>query len=231
MKNLREILVNFIKIKFHNIANIENDADDIVNQSYMNLYNSKNFKPENENFGYLAKICINNALLLYRKNKADISRIIDVDIETKLVRDHSDQPGFLDPLDIDYLNQMLEDLKEMESVIIRMHYYDDISLDNIAKATGTNYNTVVSHHRRALDKLRIWLSKSGLIDKIRIAHYADPKSRKSAQSYFVPLSKGEVEGQSALLFAILCPSCGSVNFGAGAEQVHKCWYCRTKYKV
>jgi len=232
MKHLREILVNFIKIKFHNIANIENDVDDIVNDSYMQLYQSKNFKPENENFGYLAKICINNALQLYKKYKAEISKLIDVeDMDNKYFPSHSEQPGFLDPLDIEYLNKMLDDLNEMELVIIRMYYYDDISLNNIAQATGTNYNTVVSHHRRALEKLRIELSRSGLIEKIRIAHYADPKAKNSAQSCFIPLAKGEVEGQSALLFAILCPSCGSVNFGAGEELVHKCWYCRTKYKV
>jgi DNA-directed RNA polymerase specialized sigma24 family protein len=48
----------------------------------------------------------------------------------------------------------LETLKRIEKIIITQRYYSDFTFAEIAAANGLKLNTVLTHHRRALEKLR-----------------------------------------------------------------------------
>jgi DNA-directed RNA polymerase specialized sigma24 family protein len=53
----------------------------------------------------------------------------------------------------------LKVLREIERVVITQRYYGDLSFVEIANTNGLKLNTVLSHHRRALGKLRPQLTK------------------------------------------------------------------------
>jgi DNA-directed RNA polymerase specialized sigma24 family protein len=55
--------------------------------------------------------------------------------------------------------ESLKALRDIERVVITQRYYGDFSFAEIAKVNGLKLNTVLSHHRRALDKLRPQLTK------------------------------------------------------------------------
>jgi len=51
-------------------------------------------------------------------------------------------------------------LRDIEQIVITQRYYGDFSFAEIAKFNGLKLNTVLSHHRRALAKLRPLLIKT-----------------------------------------------------------------------
>ena len=55
--------------------------------------------------------------------------------------------------------ESLKTLREIERIIINQRYYGDFLFVEIAKTNGLKLNTVLSHHRRALEKLRPQLTK------------------------------------------------------------------------
>jgi len=55
--------------------------------------------------------------------------------------------------------QSLQTLKQIEQIIISERYYGEFSFREISERHGINLNTVLSHHRRALEKLRPTLAK------------------------------------------------------------------------
>jgi DNA-directed RNA polymerase specialized sigma24 family protein len=59
----------------------------------------------------------------------------------------------------DAILESLKVLRDIEQVVITQRYFGDFSFAEIAKANGLKLNTVLSHHRRALSKLRPQLTK------------------------------------------------------------------------
>ena len=55
--------------------------------------------------------------------------------------------------------ESLKVLRDIERVVITQRYYGNFTFAEIAKRNGLKLNTVLSHHRRALDKLRPQLTK------------------------------------------------------------------------
>jgi DNA-directed RNA polymerase specialized sigma24 family protein len=54
----------------------------------------------------------------------------------------------------DAVLESLKVLRDIEQIVITQRYYGDFSFAKIAEINGLKLNTVLSHHRRALGKLR-----------------------------------------------------------------------------
>jgi RNA polymerase sigma factor (sigma-70 family) len=69
-----------------------------------------------------------------------------------------DEDNFVDEItradDTAAIIESLQTLKHIEQVIVRERYYGDFTFREISERHGINLNTVLTHHRRALDKLR-----------------------------------------------------------------------------
>ena len=63
--------------------------------------------------------------------------------------------GYEDPLPDDTLSRQVDALPEAMGTVIRLRFYEELSLNEISKITGENLSTVKSRLYAALKKLRI----------------------------------------------------------------------------
>ena len=156
---LRSSLVRLIRVKFAGYGNILALADDIVHDAYIRLRSSKSYTPDKENYGYLSVVCMR---LAYRKFMAQASdfRQIFLDAEGTSLIDESDiADELIREEDASAVLESLKTLRDIERVVVTQRYYGDFSFADIAHRNGIKLNTVLSHHRRALAKLRPQLTK------------------------------------------------------------------------
>jgi hypothetical protein len=61
VENLRENLVSYIRKKFYTRRNVIDMADEIVNQTFLDVTKSHVFREDQYNFGYMSRACIRTA--------------------------------------------------------------------------------------------------------------------------------------------------------------------------
>jgi RNA polymerase sigma-70 factor (ECF subfamily) len=158
-RELHDTLLRLIRKKFAGYPNVASLADEIVNDAYVRLRSSKSYQQEKENYGYLSVVCIR---LAYRKFAVQTSNFQQVylDAEGTSLLDETDIVDEI--IQTENTNAVLESLKilrDIERIVVEQRYYGEFSFAEIAKANGLKLNTVLSHHRRALSKLRPQLTK------------------------------------------------------------------------
>ena len=156
---LRNALLRLIRHKFAGYPNVAVLADDIVQDTYVRLRTSRSYTPEKENYGYLSVVCIR---LAYRKFMAQASDYRQVYLDgpgTSLIDEKDIADELIQAEDAAAVLESLKTLRDIERVVITQRYYGDFSFVQIAKANRLKLNTVLSHHRRALAKLRPQLTK------------------------------------------------------------------------
>ena len=153
-EKLRNSLLKLVRNKFSNQSNISFFADDIVHDAYIKLRSSKCYHPDKENYGYLSVVCIRLAYRIFISQTSDYQQI-SLDMEGTSLLDESDiVEELIKAEDTSIVLESLKTLRDIERIIITQRYYSDFSFIQIAKNNGINLNTVLSHHRRALGKLR-----------------------------------------------------------------------------
>ena len=161
---LRNALLKLIRYKFAGYPNVALLADDIIHDAYVKLRSSSQYSPDKENYGYLSVACIRLAYRRFMVQAEDFQRLY-LDAEEDYWGFHSllDETDIVSELmqaeDSSAVLESLKTLRDIERVVVTQRYYGDFSFAAIAKANGLKLNTVLSHHRRALDKLRPQLTK------------------------------------------------------------------------
>ena len=158
-EELRSSLLTLIRYKFTSYPNVASLADDIVQDAYLTLRASKQYSPDKENYGYLSVVCVRLAYRKFMAQAADFNQVY-IDAEGTTLLDESDVANEI--LQAENTNAVLESLKvlrDIERIVITQRYYGDFSFADIAKHNGLKINTVLSHHRRALGKLRPQITK------------------------------------------------------------------------
>jgi RNA polymerase sigma factor (sigma-70 family) len=126
MKKLRADLIRFIKNKFFNLAEIQDEAEDIVNEAFLKAC-IRDFS--DLNFRYLLSVAINIAIDRYKQKKRNISF-------DSVEHNFSDECTASDMIEDDEkkakLYQALTILKEVESMIIKHYFFDELSFDQIS---------------------------------------------------------------------------------------------------
>ena len=153
-EELRNSLLKLVRYKFSKYPNVSLLADDIVHDAYIKLRSSKSYLPEKENYGYLSVVCIR---LAYRKfiSQSKEHKQISLDAEGTSLLDETDiVHELIKAENTEAVLESLKTLRDIERIVITQRYYGDFSFAHIAKRNGLNINTVLSHHRRALGKLR-----------------------------------------------------------------------------
>ena len=154
IEDLRLNLVLYIKKKFYTRKNIIDMADEIVNQTFLDIMKSKGYNAEQLNFGFMSVACIRTAYKMYHRNDRDNNIMMDFELAAPLI----DEDSFVSEIeraeDAAFITQSLQALKQIEQIVIRERYYGEFSFREISERHGINLNTILSHHRRALEKLR-----------------------------------------------------------------------------
>jgi len=159
LESLRSELVSYIRKKFGSRRNIVDMAGEIVNQAFLDVTRGSGFSVGKYNFGYMSVACIRAAYKVFHRNDQDSKISVSFGLAAPLV----DEDSFVDEIekaeDTAVIFQSLQTLKQIEQIIIHERYYSDFSFREISERHGINLNTVLSHHRRALEKLRPTLAK------------------------------------------------------------------------
>ena len=145
---LREILIDNYE-KYYRLAygytRTQEDALDVVQESAYKAIRDCN-KVENPNYisTWIYRIVVNTSIDLLRKRQKNES------IVGKLDEDVSYEDSYSNP----DLKAALEQLDESEKTVIVLRYFEDLKLDDIARITDSNLNTVKARLYRGLKKLK-----------------------------------------------------------------------------
>jgi RNA polymerase sigma factor (sigma-70 family) len=156
---LRDALLRLVRHKFASYPNVASLADDIVHDAYIRLKASKSYEPEKENYGYLSVVCIRLAYRKFMIQASDFKQVY-LDAEgTSLIDETDIADEIIKSENAEAVLESLKILRDIERIVITQRYYGDFSFAEIAKNNNLKLNTVLSHHRRALGKLRPQLTK------------------------------------------------------------------------
>jgi RNA polymerase sigma factor (sigma-70 family) len=156
---LRESLLRLIRHKFAGYPNVVLIADDIVQEAYLRLRSGTSYSPDKENYGYLSVVCIRLAYRLFMTQSAEFKRLYLDDEGTLLLEESDVVDEIMRVEDTNLVLESLKILRDIERIVITQRYYGAFSFAEIAKRNGLKLNTVLSHHRRALEKLRPQVTK------------------------------------------------------------------------
>ncbi|MCL1820148.1 MAG: RNA polymerase sigma factor [Oscillospiraceae bacterium] len=156
---LRNSLLRLIKHKFAGHPNIASMAEDIVQEAYVNLRSGKLYTPDKENYGYMSVVCVRLAYRKFMAQAADFKQLLIDEAGTSLIDEADIAEEILRAEDANAVLESLKVLRDIERIVITQRYYGDFSFAEIAERNGLKLNTVLSHHRRALAKLRPQLTK------------------------------------------------------------------------
>ena len=158
-EELRNALLRLVRHKFASYPNVALLADDIVHNAYISLKTSKSYATEKENYGYLSVVCIRLAYRIFMQQAIDFEQTRMGDDRISLINEADVAEELIEAEDTGAILESLKALREIERVVITQRYYGNFTFSEIAENNGIKLNTVLSHHRRALSKLRPQLTK------------------------------------------------------------------------
>lgn len=124
----------------------ESDASDIVqNGAYKAIKNSEQLKNIDFAATWLYRIMINEIFQFYREQRKNSYDEIPEELQTEDTYEDFD------------LKRALEELPEKDQLIIKLKYFEEMKLEDIADVTNENLNTVKSRLYRGIRKLRLTL--------------------------------------------------------------------------
>jgi len=149
MKKLRTALTGYIIRRFANLPDIENEAEDIVNETFLKLWQSGKHELY---FALFARVAVNTAIDRFRQQRGRLSLQDFSELQDEAER--ADIRLGKTELTADMLNAAVQNLKAEEETVIRLRYYRELSFTEIASEMKLKLNTVLSHHQRGIVKLR-----------------------------------------------------------------------------
>jgi len=153
LTELRARLVAYMRKKFYTRRNAAEFADEIVNQAFLDVAAAGGDEGR-YNFGYMATACLRRAYKVFHRNDVWDGRTAAYDEAVSLI----DEAHFVQEIeqaeDTAAIVASLDVLKEVERVIVRERYFGDFTFREIGERHDIKLNTVLTHHRRALNKLR-----------------------------------------------------------------------------
>ena len=132
-------------------------SEDLTGNTFMNALKCiQNKNPLITNFsGWIYKIATNELLMHYRKNKDKKTLSFDYD-NSLFYNILEDDKQINSDAFIDYclLKNAINKLNEVDSSIIKMHFYENMSYAEIGEILCINESTLRSRLHRALKKIR-----------------------------------------------------------------------------
>lgn len=132
------------------ILNQREDAEDAAQEAFIKAYNSLRYFNGKSTFKtWFFRIVYNTAIIKLRSHKKAEVKIEDTRIsESELAGTESAMNQFNTEDRQKYLKLGLEKLDREEQVLLNLYYFDDFSMDEVAKITGlTVSNVKVKIHR------------------------------------------------------------------------------------
>lgn len=159
-----EIVNRYIKMIYnfvYRLSGNEKEAEDITQEVFLKVWkNLKKFDREKSFKTWIFSIAKNTAIDYLRKKKdIPISFFDDEDGENFLENTLIDNEPLADKkIDIEYnkkeIEKVMQDLTMIQREVIILKYLNEMSLSEVAEILNISKDTVKSHHRRALIKMK-----------------------------------------------------------------------------
>ena len=149
----------------YNILYSDQDAEESVNDTYMDAWNSMPPEYPTRLRSYIGAICRNLSLDRYRKKNAEKRRgCVEVAIDelAECIPDTKERDEAESERIADALNRFVAGLDERERRIFVQRYWYMCSTEQIARDNSMNRNTVTTVLYRTREKLRAFLEKEGV---------------------------------------------------------------------
>ena len=155
MRDVKEVLIDYVKNNQEKLYRIafsysknEEAALDIVQESIVKaLKNISSLKEEKYVKTWFFRILINESLQYIKKNK----KIITYELEE--IEDKIEWNDNITSEEID-VYKYIQSLNEKLKTVIMLRYFEDMKIEEIAKVTKTNENTVKSRLYKGLKELK-----------------------------------------------------------------------------
>lgn len=155
INELMEVHGNYLKRTASIITGDPFVAEDLVQETFLCFYrNGHQFRKQAHVRTYLYRILMNNIKMHYRKNKS-AGLVLQVEKEG-VVSFENRSVQIMD------LHQAVSKLKPIYRQMIALHYFEELSIDDIAKAMDMNKSTVKMRLKRAREQMHRHLSQGGL---------------------------------------------------------------------
>ncbi len=148
---IKENQESFYRVAYSYVKDT-NTALDVIQEAIIKALKNRNtLKNEEYLKTWFYRILINECLMHIRKNKK-ITYLDNID-ECSPIRDESNDIDNFD--DMQVLYNAIKKLEPNLKTIIILRFFEDMKIEEIAKVTNTNLNTVKSRLYKALKILRI----------------------------------------------------------------------------
>ncbi len=145
-KNLTDNYQKYYRLAYSYVHN-ETDAMDIVQEgAYKAILKSGLLENPEYLSTWIYRIMVNEALSFIRKHKNAYEELDEVS-----------QPSSVDRYEDIDLKRAIDQLGEPDETIIRLRFYEDMKLEQIADILGENLSSVKSRLYRSLKRLRLSL--------------------------------------------------------------------------
>jgi RNA polymerase sigma-70 factor (ECF subfamily) len=156
-------------------------AQDAVQEAYIRAFTHlENYEPTGSFGAWLTRICVNESLMLRRRQRPDVS-INDVDESTlhALQLPDTDEPSHLALVDSGHLRRVLEQavdaLPEVFRIVFVMRAIEQLSVNETAASLGINESTVKTRLHRANRRLRADLSRRLRLEQLHLFEFLGPR--------------------------------------------------------
>ena len=135
------------------------DAEDVAQESFLAAYRSiRGYRGEGSVRAWLLRIATRQAFrrLAQRRTNADLASVPE-----PLLADSSDEPGrvIAESESRREVREAVGALADPYREVVALRFFADLSLQDIADVTGRPLNTVKTHLRRGLERLRPGLDR------------------------------------------------------------------------
>lgn len=137
----------FYRVAYSYVQNPDSALDVVQNAICKALENYGSLRSEAAMKTWFYRIVINEALTYLRKNKREI-----VFLPEELPEEIYEEPAY--EAGIDILKEV-EALPEQMKTVVTLHYFEELTLKEVAQVTGMNLNTVKTRLYSALRKLKV----------------------------------------------------------------------------
>ena len=151
-------------LSYHLLANYE-DSEEIVNDTYLALWNSIPPQRPRFFFAFTAKICRFLSLDRLDKNTAKKRNAVIVELTTELeqcIPDNrqsiSEDPGIISRL----LNEYIRQLSPVNRAVFVRRYWAGESIETISEKTSISVNAVRLRLHRIRGRLKVFLENEGV---------------------------------------------------------------------
>ena len=145
----------------YRIIKDKENAEEAAQDTFLKTYKSlAKFKGESKFSSWIYRIAYNTSLDKLKQLKRQITTISTVDVNELNIGNIESTLDILESTELkDQIKSSIKKLNSEDAFILTLYYYDDLSMQEIAKITGHKANSIKVKIHRSRQKLMVILKK------------------------------------------------------------------------